>query len=63
MDIEVKINETTRKAFFEEFFIKYPAFEKSLVDDFYRYKAVGDLPGFLEKSQLTCSQRMHVSMD
>lgn len=43
-DIEVYINEYTRKDFFDEIFLKYPELEIQLINDFKRYKSTGELP-------------------
>lgn len=46
MDFEISINSATRKEFFDDVFLRHPTLEASIADDFYRYKATGELPSY-----------------
>ncbi|WP_265497310.1 type II toxin-antitoxin system YafO family toxin [Providencia rustigianii] len=46
MAIEISINEDTRKDFIDDIFLRHPELEKSIMQDFYRYKVTGDLPSY-----------------
>ncbi|EPZ1175224.1 type II toxin-antitoxin system YafO family toxin [Klebsiella oxytoca] len=46
MHIHASINDYTRKDFFEEVFTKFPALERTILDDFIRYKSTGELPNY-----------------
>lgn len=46
MHVEVSINPETRAEFFDEVFLKFPELESSIIDDFKRYKATGELPHY-----------------
>lgn len=46
MHIHASINDYTRKDFFEEVFTKFPTLERTILDDFIRYKSTGELPNY-----------------
>ncbi|HHJ4352028.1 TPA: type II toxin-antitoxin system YafO family toxin [Citrobacter freundii] len=46
MHLEASINPATKAEFFDEVFLKFPELEASIIDDFLRYKATGDLPQY-----------------
>ncbi|AUU88772.1 hypothetical protein C2U55_06615 [Enterobacteriaceae bacterium ENNIH3] len=46
MPIEASINPATKAEFFDKVFIDYPKLEASIIDDFIRYKATGQLPRY-----------------
>lgn len=46
MELEISINSTTRKDFFEDVFLRHPDLEAAIVDDFHRYKSTGELPSY-----------------
>lgn len=46
MEIEISINDTTRKEYFESVFLKHPELEDSIIADFRRYKETGELPSY-----------------
>ena len=44
--IDVSINIHTKESFFSEAFLRFPALESSILQDFRRYKATNELPGY-----------------
>ncbi|WP_426817682.1 type II toxin-antitoxin system YafO family toxin [Winslowiella sp. 2C04] len=44
--IEVSINSHTKEEFFNEAFFRFPELEASILQDFQRYKATGELPHY-----------------
>ncbi|MFS7253450.1 type II toxin-antitoxin system YafO family toxin [Rahnella rivi] len=46
MAIEVSINQHTKADFFDNTFAKFPDLEKSILDDFIRYKSKDELPSY-----------------
>ncbi|MFZ4835889.1 type II toxin-antitoxin system YafO family toxin [Rouxiella sp. Mn2063] len=46
MAIEVSINEHTKADYFDATFAKFPDLEKSILDDFIRYKSTDELPSY-----------------
>lgn len=46
MVIEASINEHTKAEYFDVTFLKFPDLEKSILDDFIRYKSTGDVPSY-----------------
>ncbi|TPD93606.1 hypothetical protein FJP68_14555 [Pantoea vagans] len=44
--IEVSINPNTKENFFSEVFLRFPELETSILQDFQRYKATGELPNY-----------------
>lgn len=46
MAIFVSINEKTKAEYFDAIFQKFPGLEKSIIDDFIRYKSSDELPEY-----------------
>lgn len=46
MHIDASINQQTKSVFFDDVFTKFPSLEATILEDFIRYKATGDLPHY-----------------